>query len=39
VEEYVREHTELDFSHGLCDECAKKLYPDYFEKVKNSYEP
>lgn len=34
VEEYVHEHTEADFSHGLCEECAKKLYPDYFGKEK-----
>ncbi len=28
VEVYVRDHTEADFSHGICPECAKKLYPD-----------
>ena len=39
VEEYVRERTEADFSHGLCEECARKLFPDYYEKAKNSYEP
>jgi hypothetical protein len=31
VEEYVAEHTEADFSHGLCDECAHKLYPEIFK--------
>lgn len=30
VEVYVSQHTEADFSHGLCDECAHKLYPEYF---------
>ena len=35
VEEYVAEHTEADFSHGLCDECAHKLYPQYFGYKKN----
>jgi PAS domain S-box-containing protein len=39
VEEYVREHTEADFTHGLCEECARKLYPDYSDKAKNSYKP
>jgi len=34
VEEYVSQHTEADFSHGLCDECARKLYPEYFDKGK-----
>ncbi len=28
IEVYIKEHTEADFSHGLCPECAKKLYPD-----------
>jgi len=35
VESYIREHSEAEFSHGLCPECAKKLYPDYYkEKTK-----
>ncbi|MBN1103098.1 MAG: hypothetical protein JXL84_06770 [Deltaproteobacteria bacterium] len=28
IESYVRHHSEADFSHGICPECAKKLYPD-----------
>ncbi len=28
VEEYVRDHTDADFSHGLCPDCVKKLYPE-----------
>ena len=28
VEVYVRDHTEAEFSHSLCPECMKKLYPD-----------
>ncbi len=30
VEEYLREHSELDFSHGLCPDCMKKLFPQYY---------
>jgi len=30
VEIYVREHTGAEFSHGLCPDCAEKLYADYF---------
>ena len=26
---YVRDHTEADFSHGICPECMTKLYPDF----------
>jgi PAS domain S-box-containing protein len=28
VEIYIRDHSEAQFSHGLCPECFKKLYPD-----------
>jgi len=29
VEEYIREHSDADFTHGICPECAKRLYPEY----------
>jgi len=29
IEEYMRNHTEVELSHGLCPECIKDLYPDY----------
>lgn len=28
IEEYIRDHTEAEFSHGICQECAKNHYPD-----------
>jgi hypothetical protein len=28
IEEYVADHSEADFSHSLCPDCMKKLYPD-----------
>lgn len=28
IESYIRSHSEADFSHGICPECAKKLYSD-----------
>jgi len=36
VEVYIRQHSEAEFSHGLCPECVKKLYPDLYEKWKKS---
>jgi hypothetical protein len=30
MEVYIRKHSNADFSHGLCPDCAKKLYPDIF---------
>lgn len=29
VEVYVRDHTEAEFSHGVCPDCIVKLYPDF----------
>ncbi len=29
IEEYIQKHTDADFSHGICPECARKLYPEY----------
>jgi hypothetical protein len=28
VELYVREHTEAEFSHSMCPDCVRKLYPE-----------
>ena len=28
IEVYIRNHSEADFSHSLCPECARKIYPD-----------
>ncbi|MBI9084466.1 MAG: hypothetical protein JEZ11_12770 [Desulfobacterales bacterium] len=28
IESYIQEHSEVDFSHSICQECAKKYYPD-----------
>ncbi len=28
VEEYVSEHSEAQFSHGICPDCVKSLYPE-----------
>ena len=27
LETYIKEHSEADFSHGICPECAEELYP------------
>ncbi len=29
IEVYIAEHTEADFSHGICPDCARKLYGKY----------
>jgi PleD family two-component response regulator len=29
VEQYISEHADVRFSHGLCDECSKKHYSEF----------
>lgn len=31
IEEYIQNLSDSDFSHSLCPDCTKKLYPDLFE--------
>jgi len=28
IESYIHAHADVEFSHGLCPDCIKKLYPD-----------
>lgn len=29
LEIYIRDHTEADFSHGICPDCRRTLYPEH----------
>lgn len=29
IESYVRSHSDAEFSHGICPECMKRLYPGF----------
>jgi len=31
IEEYISNKTKVNFSHGLCPDCLKKLYPDFVD--------
>jgi ligand-binding sensor domain-containing protein len=33
LEDYLKHHTEAEFSHGLCPECIRRLYPEYADVV------
>jgi ligand-binding sensor domain-containing protein len=33
IEVYIREHSEAEFTHGLCPGCLRKLYPEFAERV------
>jgi len=43
IEAYIREHADVEFSHGLCPDCTRKLYPDLADELlapaKESAEP
>jgi PAS domain S-box-containing protein len=32
IEVYIRDHSEAEFSHSICPECAKKLYPEFYNR-------
>jgi len=34
IEVYIREHSEAEFSHGICPACARKLYPQLYAEEK-----
>ena len=36
LEIYIQEHSEVEFTHGICPECMKQLYGDFLEKDSNS---
>ncbi len=36
VELYVRDHSEAEFSHSICPECAQRLYPDLIKQAESS---
>ena len=29
IESYITKHSDAKFSHGICQECLKKYYPDF----------
>ena len=36
IESYIREHSEAEFTHRICPECSKKLYPDFYNENNSS---
>lgn len=34
LETYLQQHTEAEFSHGLCIDCLRKLYPEFSAEVE-----
>jgi len=34
LESYLKSHSDLNFTHSICPVCAKKLYPNFYDKKK-----
>jgi PAS domain S-box-containing protein len=34
IECYIRDHSDAEFSHSICPECSRKLYPEFFIENK-----
>jgi two-component system, response regulator PdtaR len=37
LEVYMRAHADVDFTHGICPECSKRLYPEHQEAAQSSF--
>jgi len=38
IEAYFKSHSDLDFTHAICNDCAKKQYPDLFPESEEKPE-
>lgn len=38
IDSYFKEHGDLKFSHGFCNDCFRKLYPKEAETILNDKE-
>lgn len=36
IEGYIGHRLDAEFSHGICPECAQKLYPELYEKLEKN---
>ncbi len=32
IESYIGDHSEAEFTHGICPDCSKKLYPEIYKE-------
>lgn len=36
IESYLQQHSEAEFTHSLCPECIRKLYPEYADEIERN---
>ena len=34
LESFIDKHSEAQFSHGMCPDCAKEHFPDYYKRIQ-----
>lgn len=34
LEKYIQDHSEAEFSHGICPDCTEELYPGVLDKLQ-----
>ena len=35
LESFIDKHSEAQFSHGMCPDCAKEHFPDYYKRIQD----
>ncbi len=38
IEKYITEHSRAKFSHGICPDCSKQLYPELMSAIDESHD-
>jgi methyl-accepting chemotaxis protein len=38
IDAYISEHSDAEISHGICPDCAKKMYPEIWERMEREKE-
>jgi len=37
IESYIKSRSQAEFSHSICPDCMRKLYPEFLEKFTTSF--
>lgn len=35
IESYIRAHSQVEFTHSVCPECAERLYPEVMKRIRD----
>lgn len=37
IESYIKQHINVDLSHGMCPDCMEKMYPEYAKRINANH--